>query len=278
MKFSILLALMLFWMNSIAQDGPSINLSTTKLIQGFSNRYDTIKVSIDTDFKEEFSKVITDKDGNFKISYPVDLLATVKSVIVWKVDKDGNHSEPMAVPVLSSAEAIEALTKPVTNPFLKKRITGNVHSYKATILNTNFSIPLARFNFSSGEDSKKGNILLFNSIGAGFGISWGEMTEIKDDSNKVLNQSFKNTFAIHAGVLFSAGTGEEDKNVFAPIINFSALDFQLGLGYELGTISEHQKRPFVTVSYSIPLYKLTNTGFYIWKSDNGNGATFSKGN
>lgn len=278
MKFSILLALMLFWMNSIAQDGPSINLSTTKLIQGFSNRYDTIKVSIDTDFKEEFSKVITDKDGNFNISYPVDLLATVKSVIVWKVDKDGNHSEPMAVPVLSSAEAIEALTKPVTNPFLKKRITGNVHSYKATILNTNFSIPLARFNFSSGEDSKKGNILLFNSIGAGFGISWGEMTEIKDDSNKVLNQSFKNTFAIHAGVLFSAGTGEEDKNVFAPIINFSALDFQLGLGYELGTISEHQKRPFVTVSYSIPLYKLTNTGFYIWKSDNGNGATFSKGN
>lgn len=65
MKFSILLALMLFWMNSIAQDGPSINLSTTKLIQGFSNRYDTIKVSIDTDFKEEFSKVITDKDGNW---------------------------------------------------------------------------------------------------------------------------------------------------------------------------------------------------------------------
>lgn len=278
MKIILLLLIsLLFWMKSMSQNAPVINLSTTKLLQGSANRNDEIQVSHNGDFISDQSIKVTDKSGDFTLTYTSELPISVKSVIVWKIDQNNNKSDPIVVPVLSSADAILALSKKGNNPFYQKRITGNVRSYKASILNTNFSIPIARFNFLSGNASKKGDILLFNSVGAGFGLSFGELTEILDDSDKVLNQSFKNTIAFHLGVLFSAGTGEDNKNVFAPIFNLSVLDFQIGVGYELGTIAQDQKRPFVTVSYSIPLYKLTNTGFWIWKAENAYSKTFSKG-
>ncbi|MDA3942862.1 MAG: hypothetical protein PF694_04905 [Bacteroidetes bacterium] len=133
--------------------------------------------------------------------------------------------------------------------------------YKATIWNTNFSIPIARFNFTKNDDTKFGNIQMFNSIGAGFGKSWGTMTDYRDENGDLENSDFVNSFSIHGGFLFSAGT--EGNNVFAPVLTIGVLDFQLGFGVELGTIKEDQKRVFLTLGYAIPLYKLTK-GKYIF--------------
>lgn len=148
------------------------------------------------------------------------------------------------------------------NETAKKKFKNTKITYKATILNTNFSIPIARFNFSKNDSINKGNIQLFNSIGAGFGISWGSMTDYRDENGELENSDFANTFSIHGGVLFSAGN---NNNVFAPVLSIGLLDFQLGLGYELGNISENQKRGFITIGYAIPLYKLTKGKYWFMR-------------
>jgi hypothetical protein len=145
------------------------------------------------------------------------------------------------------------------NEIAKKKFKNTKITYKATILNTNFSIPIARFNFSKNDSLNKGNIQLFNSIGAGFGISWGRMTDYRDENGELENSDFANTFSIHGGILFSAGN---NNNVFAPVLSLGLLDFQLGLGYELGNISKNQKRGFITIGYAIPLYKLTKGKYW----------------
>lgn len=133
----------------------------------------------------------------------------------------------------------------------------------ATILSTNFNIPVARFNFIDEEkrNGAIGDINLFTSVGAGFGIYWGEKKTVYNNLSEVIEQDFKNYFGLNLGLLFSAQTGDDKKNVFAPVLNLTALDFQVGVGYELGTIQSNQSRFFVTFSYAIPLYKLTRTGF-----------------
>lgn len=133
----------------------------------------------------------------------------------------------------------------------------------ATILSTNFNIPVARFNFIDEEERNGaiGDINLFTSVGAGFGIYWGEKKTVYNNLSEVIEQDFKNYFGLNLGLLFSAQTGDDKKNVFAPVLNLTALDFQVGAGYELGTIQSNQSRFFVTFSYAIPLYKLTRTGF-----------------
>ncbi len=148
------------------------------------------------------------------------------------------------------------------NEMAKKKFKNTRITYKATILNTNFSIPIARFNFSKNDSINKGNIQLFNSIGAGFGVSWGSMTDYRDENGELENSDFANTFSIHGGVLFSAGN---NNNVFAPVLSIGLLDFQLGFGYELGNINDNQKRTFVTIGYAIPLYKLTKGKYWFLK-------------
>lgn len=143
-------------------------------------------------------------------------------------------------------------------------LAGKTTKFKATILNTNFSVPLARFNFTNNQNDRKGNILLFNSVGAGFGISSGELRETREGDGDIINQEFTNTFGVHAGFIFSAAVGDDTKNVFAPTLNLSLLDFQIGVGYELGTLAPGQKPVFLSLSYAIPLYKLRREGFYIW--------------
>lgn len=148
------------------------------------------------------------------------------------------------------------------NNLAKEKFKNSKITYLATILNTNFTIPIARFNFSENDNINKGNIQLFNSIGAGFGVSWGSMTDYRDENGELENSDFSNTFSIHGGVLFSAGN---DNNVFAPVLSVGILDFQLGLGYEFGNVSENQKRSFLTIGYAIPLYKLTKGKYWFIK-------------
>jgi hypothetical protein len=86
---------------------------------------------------------------------------------------------------------------------------------------------------------------------------------IRNNVGEITNETFSNTFGAHLGVLYSSSAGDEKRNVFAPVLSLSTLDFQLGIGYEAGTVSENQKRAFFTVSYAIPLYKLVKTGYRV---------------
>jgi hypothetical protein len=135
--------------------------------------------------------------------------------------------------------------------------------YKAAIYNTTLSIPVARFNFIKDDTNKSGNIQMFNSIGAGFGMSWGKMTDCRDANGNLESSDFANSFSLHLGCLFS--TGNEGSNVFAPTVTLGLLDFQLGIGYELGDIDVNQNRAFLTLGYAIPIYKL-NKGKYLFHS------------
>ena len=149
----------------------------------------------------------------------------------------------------------------------KKLFKNSKITYKATIWNTNFSIPIARFNFKKDDDTKLGDIQLFNSIGAGFGMSWGTMIDYRDENGELENSDFSNSFSLHGGFLFSAGS--ENNNVFAPVLTFGFLDFQLGIGLELGTLQENQRRGFLTLGYAIPLYKLTKGKYLFYKNRKG---------
>jgi hypothetical protein len=141
--------------------------------------------------------------------------------------------------------------------------------YKCQVLNTNFSIPLIRFNTvnNSGVDNnQKGNVALFNSIGAGISYNWGRMMITTDDQSKIINTQMQNTFGIQLGVLFAANSSSgNNANIFAPTLSFSILDFQFGCGYELGSISSKENRFFYTLAYGIPLSKLIKGGFYVVK-------------
>ena len=146
----------------------------------------------------------------------------------------------------------------------KKAFINTKITYKATIFNTYFTVPIARFNRVTNDDNKEGNVLLFNSVGAGISIKGGRITDIRDSNGELIDTEFSNTYGASLGLIFSAGsTNSEDRNVFAPLLSIDLLDFQFGYGVELGTRELNQKKGFFTVAYSIPLYKLVKGKYRI---------------
>ncbi len=248
------------------QTNPQVIFASPDLIQGTGEIGTTIKISIDSDFTAEH-QISVDNTGEFKFKFPTSLTVG-NNIIIWSI----NSKQEISQRILVKIEQPESILQNFSNGNLTARnftnnsVAGKTVKYKATIWNTNFSIPLARFNFTKNDEQKAGDLFLFNSIGAGFGISKGELSETRDLQGNLINQEFVNTFGVHLGFLFSAGTGDDTKNVFAPTLNFSVLDFQIGIGYELGTLSENQRPTFLTLSYAIPLYKLKKGGFWIWKN------------
>jgi hypothetical protein len=143
--------------------------------------------------------------------------------------------------------------------------------YKVWALTTNFSVPIVRFNFVNKVpgDSVKGNISFFNSIGAGIFLSRGRLDETTDANGNVINEDLNNIIGVQVGFLFSANVnGSTTTNIFAPTIGVSILNFQIGYGYEFGTVSQNTKRGFLTVAYAIPVSKLIQGGFYIINRSN----------
>ena len=139
-------------------------------------------------------------------------------------------------------------------------------TYRATIFNTYFTVPIARFNQVKNDDTKDGNIQLFNSVGAGMSYRGGRITDIRDSNGELIDSEFNNTFGVSLGVIFSAGSANgDDTNVFAPVLAIDLLDFQLGYGIELGTREANQKKGFFTIAYAIPLYKLFKGKYRIIK-------------
>lgn len=281
MKTRITLFLLFISIFSFAQEAPQVYLVTENQIIGANPIGNEVLIDIDNDNKEDYT-IPVDNEGKFSFDFPTPLTVGAE-IQVWSeyqkrnfklqlvqektkiekhkvLDKDGvvkNYAE-----MLSTFSKEEFEVNKLN--FKSSQLKNTVLSYKATISNSYFQIPAVRFNFVDDEN-KIGDINIFNSVGAGVGISWGRMEITRDNNGEIINQDFSSTVGLHLGALFSAGTGDDAKNVFAPTFNVSVLDFQVGLGYELGSISENQERHFITLAYSIPIYKLVKKSYRIWK-------------
>jgi|GEM_PF-6270100 len=134
---------------------------------------------------------------------------------------------------------------------------------RVTSVHTDFIVPVSRFTILTlpEEDGSRGRLLLFQSVGAGITIQRGHLRTIYDGSaeHKIINQQLQRRMGLQIGLLF--GTRQIDQEVktqFAPTIGVVLLDFHIGYGYELGAKSERETSHFVTVSYGIPLQRLSS--------------------
>ncbi|HYG49570.1 MAG TPA: hypothetical protein VD905_01655 [Flavobacteriales bacterium] len=145
--------------------------------------------------------------------------------------------------------------------------------YSGWAVHSVFNLPVLRFNINSFTGSVKdiGTLEYFNSLGAGIAFSFGKIN-VKSENGSPLEQSFdrnktitmKNIYGASLGVLFSKSDSiGGSRIIIAPNLNFQALDFQIGAGYELGTVTNTAHRWFFTLSYGIPLSKFANTGSYL---------------
>ena len=142
---------------------------------------------------------------------------------------------------------------------------------KGWALNSNFILPAVMYHFNSNK-AVDGTFSYFNSAGAGVGLSWGRIKFSSKNDNKITDTTFsedidiemKNVFSFNFGFLFSSQELEgETVQLFAPTLSFGLLDFQLGIGYDLGNVSGESSRWFTSVSYNIPLSKLSDKGSYV---------------
>lgn len=204
---------------------------------------------------------------------PKDVYATL-----YCIDENGKESSPEIPPKRTADEVLSLLrkgeitlpTKSFNPEIYDAQPASTTYSYDVKMVNTNFTIPIVRFNIANSKSPKEGDVLLFNSIGAGVGLSWGELSKTTDATGETINTDYTNWFGLHFGVLFSAGSnGSENKNIFAPTFSISTLDFQVGAGYEMGTVAASQTKFFITIAYAIPLSKLIKGKYYILKSSKG---------
>lgn len=266
---------------------PTNVIATVNKISGNADFKTTVKLEITdvTGVKTEYSIVVNYKGYFEQIFNPV--LTSNHKLKIWTVDETGvKKSEENIIQIETPEIILNRISTgnvklPINippiiqihiNPELEDaQPISTTYNYKVAMVNTNFTIPIARFNLTSNDGTAKdGEILLFNSIGAGVGYSWGTFTKTTDDKGELINSEFISSFGYHFGVLFSAGgSGSENKNVFAPTFSISVLDFQFGYGYEMGTRAPNQKRDFFTIAYAIPIAKLVRGKFYVYSSSKG---------
>lgn len=286
-KFYLFIFLISIYSFSQKIEQPKNLILTQSEIFGNSDFKNIIKVDVNKDSIADYT-IVVNYQNQFKQKFN-PLLDINQEVLIWSEDYNGIKSTYQNLKVKSSEELIQDLMNgKIVNPkinesvdvkiayenyqFDKLKLKNTKLKYKTTIINTNFSVPLIRFNFTrdtDGIDKKDGEIDFLNSIGAGFGISFGEIERTRDSNGEIIDEEFTNTFGIHLGALFSASTGEDNKNVFAPHLAFTILDFQVGFGVDLGDLGDNQQKTFITVGYGIPLYKLTKGKYWIWKQNKG---------
>ena len=260
MKKQLLFILSLITAGAFAQDVTIKSLSTKGII-GVTEPDAVVKVDGDLDGIPE-DEGMADSNGNFIVTFSTQKSSGAKLWVWSEIQKTKRLSKDTK---LERGDVVSVtIGTDFTATFQAEDLSNKTKFYKATILTTNFNIPVARFDFltKSAQDDSKGNITLFNSVGAGLGLNFGEKKVIYDDQGNVTEQDFSNVVGLHLGVLFSAGTGEDTNNVFAPVLNLTILDFQIGVGWELGDVATNMSGTFMTVSYAIPLYKLSRTGFF----------------
>lgn len=267
---------------------PTNVIITLNQIIGNASPITTVKIDIDGNDIAEYTIVVNIKgyfEQKFTPPLPMTIDGKLPKISVWCENQEGIKSQIIPYTVETPESILEKLklktlklpSKALLNTSQNPEINGaqpvsSTFRYNVRMLNTNFTIPIARFNLtkSDGVTSKQGDILLFNSIGAGVGISWGQLEKTTDATGETINLESTNTFGIQLGVLFSAGSSNsESKNVFAPSISISILDFQIGYGHELGTLATNQKKGFFTLAYAIPISKLIKGKFYLFKASKG---------
>ncbi|WP_313805020.1 hypothetical protein [Flavobacterium sp.] len=290
MKTTLLLLLFCFSIG-YSQTAPTNVVLSEKQISGNADKTFVIKVDTTGSDKPNVTIVVNYK-GYFEHKF-VKPLSTKKQISIWTEDENGKQSSVVKLNPKTDSEILAEITSgktvlptnilptPVPEPTIEKinpqlneiQPINTKYNFKSFIITTNFSIPVARFNTVNDSEidssSKIGDIILFNSIGAGAGISWGELERTTNDKSEVINSDFTPFWGVQLGVLFSAASGDATKNIFAPTLSASILDFQVGYGYELGTIDAGQKRDFWTIAYAIPLSKLVKGKHFIINSSKG---------
>ena len=162
--------------------------------------------------------------------------------------------------------------------------TGAPYKFNARVLSTNFTIPLVRVNFLINKPTNSSNSIastsFLTSAGAGLNYSWGEISQTTDANGDVASTDYYSTFGLQLGFLFAANSSSgtatattgttttsstQSSTIFAIVGGISVLNFQLGVGYELGSLASGQRRGFLTIAYAIPLSSLINGGYKIFQ-------------
>lgn len=266
----------------VSQPKPIIKIASKDNVMGYADYKSVVFVEYKFAGNQIIDKDTVKNDNKFNVEFSKKPLpiGTIINVYYEKKSKDIDRAKDT---IRSDEDVIKAISVRLASNQLnyeqqrtqinayeaeKDALKNTTLVYKTTILSTNFSVPLVRFNFVKGDENKQGDILLFNSIGAGLGYYKGRLERTRDNTGEIVNEDFSNTIGINVGFLFSAGTGEDTKNVFAPVFNISVLDLQLGIGCELGSRAPNQKREFLTLSYAIPIYKLFRKGYRVYLDTN----------
>lgn len=271
----ILLFILLVSNLCISQTKPRVSIASKDNVMGYADYKSSVSVKYTITGITTTDDTIVKKDNKFNIQFSKKPLPVGTQIIVFYTK---NEKITAIDTIRSDEEVVKRITRQLTGAQLnyekqktqvnaleaeKDALKNTSLLYHTSIWSTNFTIPLVRFNFVKDDENKQGDILLFNSIGAGIGYYSGRLERTRDDRGEIINEEFSNSFGANIGFLFSAGTGEDNKNVFAPVFNICALDIQLGAGLELGTRATNQKKGFLVFSYAIPLYKLFKKGYRI---------------
>jgi hypothetical protein len=157
--------------------------------------------------------------------------------------------------------------------------------YNATVISTNFTIPMIRINLlsqnSANTTNSKVSTSYFNSVGAGVNYGCGELDQTLDANGNSASVDFQTHYGFQAGFIFAANTASssttttsasssatttQSGTLFAVAGGFQFYNLEVGAGYELGSVPVGQKRFFFTFSYDIPLTTLVNGGYKIIKA------------
>lgn len=148
-------------------------------------------------------------------------------------------------------------------------------SYKENrwLLNSGINLPAAKFHLTevTVDDESKGFLELFSSFGVGLSINYGNAQFTRNlDNNSILEDrtEFTNLIGFQFGILYSSKVSDFDQsqiNLFSVYSGLNILDLQIGGGFEFGSRIENSNGWFVSVSYGIPIYKISGSGSYLLK-------------
>jgi hypothetical protein len=194
----ITLILVFFTINLISGQTtkPNVKLLSTTTLIGLGDSGDDIQISTNNDSTPEFT-VKVNNDGFFEYTFAVALTAG-NNILIW-AENNKVKSETVSAMVESDSQIATKMAKSITDnsevAVVNKldeeafALRNTALTYKVWIVNTNFNIPLARFNLLEQEnETKVGDLILFSSIGAGVGISAGRMERIRDNSGKITSE------------------------------------------------------------------------------------------
>lgn len=191
--------------------------------------------------------------------YLLCLLLGLGSIQLFGQSTDATTS---AAAVSTSTNATTSTSTPTDTTNADSNNDG-VYYLKSVNWNTNFTIPAVRFNRVEDDDDKKGTSSYFSSVGAGVSFEWGNLTRTWANGKRV-KEEFANVLGVQLGFLFSAENDEENRsNKFALTGGLNVLDFQLGIGYELGEVPSNQNRTFYTIAYAVPLTAFNSKNNYV---------------